>query len=57
MAQLAENQTGIHEDAHLTPGLAQGAKDPVLPWLWCRPATAAPVQILARELQMPQVQP
>ena len=33
--------TSIHEDVDLTPGLAQWVKDPVLLWLWCRPAAAA----------------
>ena len=28
----------------LIPGLAQGVKDPVLMWLWCRLAAVAPIQ-------------
>ena len=31
-------------------GLLQCAKDPVFPWLWRRPAAAAPFQPLARKL-------
>ena len=34
-----------------------GYKDPVLLWLWCRPAAAAPVGPLAWEPHMPRVQP
>ena len=44
------NPTSIREDAGLTPGLAQRVKDPVLPWLWCRPAAAALIHPLAWEL-------
>ena len=41
--------TRIHEDAGLTPGLAQWVEDPVWLWLWCRlaAAAAAPIQPLA----------
>ena len=35
------NPTSIHEDEHLIPGLAQGVKDLVLLWQWCRPAALA----------------
>ena len=58
------NPTGIHEVVCLIRGLAQWVKDlalscavghrhgsdPVLLWLWCRPAAAAWIQPLAWEL-------
>ena len=50
MAQQVKNPTSIHEDAVLIPGLIQCVKDPVLPWLWCRLAEAAPIQPLAWKL-------
>ena len=40
----------IHEDAGLIPGLDQQVKDAALLWLQCRPAAAAPIRPLAREL-------
>ena len=33
-----------------TPGFVQWIGDPVLLWLWCRPANVAPIQHLAWEL-------
>ena len=38
------------EDTGLIPGLTPGVKDPPLPWLWPRPAAAAPIQPLAQEV-------
>ena len=43
------NPTGILKDLGLVPGSAQWVKDPVLLWLWCRSAAAAPIQPLAWE--------
>ena len=43
-------QHSIDEDVGWIPGLAQWVIDLVLPWLWCRPAAAALIGPLAREL-------
>ena len=47
MAQWLTNLTRNHEVADLIPGLAEGVKDLVLLWLWCRPATVALILPLA----------
>ena len=43
------NLTSIHEDMDSIPGLTRWVKDPVLLWLWCRPADPAPTQPLVWE--------
>ena len=48
MAHQVKNPPRTHKDAGSIPDLAQWAKDPVLLWLWCRPA--APTRTLAWEL-------
>ena len=41
------NLTRNHEVAGSIPGLAQGVKDLMLLWLWCRLAAGAPIGPLA----------
>ena len=56
VAQQVKNPTSIHEDGGLIPGLAQWVRDLPLPWLWHKPAAAAPIQPLAWEIPYLQVQ-
>ena len=48
MAQWLTNP-GIHEGVGSIPDLAQCVGDPLLLWLWRRPAAAAPIRPLAWE--------
>ena len=50
VVQRVKNLASIHEDVGPIPGLSQRVKHPELLWLWCRPATAAPIQPLAWEI-------
>ena len=49
MAQQLTNPSSIHGDAGSALGLACWVGDPVLLWLWCRPAAVAPIQAPAWE--------
>ena len=49
MVQWMTNQTENREVSGPIPGLDQWVKDPVLLWLWCRPAAVAPIRPLAWE--------
>ena len=52
MWHRANKLTGIHEDTETIPGLDQWVEDPGIAVsggvsLWCQPAAASPIQLLA----------
>ena len=54
VAQQVEDPN-LSEDSGLIPGITQGVMDPVLPWLWCRPAAA--INPYPRNFHMSQMRP
>ena len=48
--QWVKNETSIHEDSRSITSPTQWVKDPIVLWLWHRPAAAAPIWPLAWEL-------
>ena len=44
MAQWLMNLIRNYEVVGSIPGLPHWVKDPALLWLWCRPATTAPIR-------------
>ena len=49
MAQWLMNLNRNHEVSGSIPGLAKWVKGPALLWLWHRPASTAPIRLLAWE--------